>query len=367
MGAEPDREPLSVLWQLEARLEQQHRAIVAHMPDDAADRLVHGAHGLLVVPLVPAQPARRMPPANVQVLALERDLWVVDRRQRQASDHDRTARRVRKVDPLRKPAAADGEEDGAAHAGPLGNGDVLLESLDHRCHLCLSARLDDDTLVLFEPLEHGRPSIAPALAPLLGGATQCGHRGEEDEHSLRHKSRYVDERVAQLGLVLRRLAVRELRGELDAARTGGHHADKDLLRANDVRVLEPVREGDAELRCKGAERRQRARGEQDRPHSASHERPHSHARVLAPVPQHAPCALGRCRSPPPGGARELGRLGDTHAVGGRLGSRAKDDAQQVGKAAEVVGRGAPPGGLHELLARVVAHGNDRVARLGGDV
>ena len=125
MGAEPDREPLSVLWQLEARLEQQHRAIVAHMPDDAADRLVaaisrplgcatrphpsrlhlgiptrlvHGAHGLLVVPLVPAQPARRMPPANVQVLALERDLWVVDRRQRQASDHDRTARRVRKVD-----------------------------------------------------------------------------------------------------------------------------------------------------------------------------------------------------------------------------------------------------------------------------
>ena len=158
---------------------------------------------------------------------------------------------------------------GCSHAGC----DVLLLLLERRCHLCLSARLDDDTLVLFEPLEHGRPSIAPALAPLLGGATQCGHRGEEDEHSLRHKSvggggvassrlisahlgktrrrrtlisadldssrllsarlreretspsqgramptvwpivrapRYVDERVAQLGLVLRRLAVREL-------------------------------------------------------------------------------------------------------------------------------------------------------------
>jgi len=72
--------------------------------------------------------------------------------------------------------------------------------------------------------------------------------GEEDEDALRHEAREVDDRIAQVALRILALALSVRRGELMPRGPLGEGADEQLrLRVNDVRVLELVLKGQAQL------------------------------------------------------------------------------------------------------------------------
>ena len=95
----------------------------------------------------------------------------------------------------------------------------------------LELRLERLALVRGERRERLREHLDRLLQPLAQPSERVlltalsRRRGEQWTAQQRRNIWQVPRaQLSQLGLVLRRLAVRELRGELDAARTGGHHA-----------------------------------------------------------------------------------------------------------------------------------------------
>ena len=179
-----------------------------------------------------------------------------------ARDDDSAARAVAKVDALAGLAAADGKEHGARAAGRVQLGLVVL---DGQPELRRVARLHDRVLVPADAVPDGGGAARRGRPPALHAALQQRVGGEEDQQAVGDEARVVDHGVAQVLAILPRVAGLEGGVERVARGAHGHHAHPDLGGRDHVRVLQPVREAHAQLGRERAQRRQRARRQQNAP------------------------------------------------------------------------------------------------------